>query len=394
MRITENTFRTILQTRKLSFSKDLNFSTTSGAHYFGFSGDSDSVDFKFENGKIYDPEDRLVYTYNELNSFNLSGTIETGSYSYYINGLPICTNGSKNNFLINKFYYEVSDGLNLDADNFYIKTDANSTDSLSLLISDTTFFPSGSVTGLFRNQSPGNLEAINKVFTGSVSADSYFEFASSFPFNTHHNSGEFVLNNIAYDLDNYKVDLTFTTATGDVTVTTSLNKKNPDISPLETKTRSGVGTVTNIVDNVEEVLTLTSLYEQEGDFTIQEGQVKNIDFSISYNRYSGSAKTDVSKTLSVRWYVTNYDYITSEINATDDINANFDFFTGTSVFTYVKTLLSEEPDGFPLTSTTLDANENKFLMQIDHIRFADVTPNIYYEIVGETTKITGLVSGL
>lgn len=385
MRITENTFRTILQTRKLSFSKDLNFSTTSGTHYFGFSGDSDSVDFKFESGKIYDSENKLVYTYNELNSFNLSGTIETGSYDYYINGLPICTNGSKNNFLINKFYYEVSDGLNLDAENFYIKTDANSTDSLSLLVSDTTFFPSGSVTGLFRNQPPGNLEAINKVFTGSVSADSYFEFASSFPFNTHHNSGEFVLNNIAYDLDNYKVDLTFTTATGDVTVTTSLNKKNPDISPLET--RSGVGTVTNIVNNVEEILTLTSLYEQEGDFTTQSGQVKNIDFSISYNRYSGSAKTDISKTLSVRWYVTNHDY-------SSGINTNFDFFTGTSEFTSVEALLSEGVSGFPLTSTTLDANENKFLMQIDHIRLADVTPNIYYEIVGETTKITGSLSGL
>lgn len=385
MRITENTFRTILQTRKLSFSKDLNFSTTSGTHYFGFSGDSDSVDFKFESGKIYDSENKLVYTYNELNSFNLSGTIETGSYSYYINGLPICTNGSKNNFLINKFYYEVSDGLNLDADNFYIKTDANSTDSLSLLVSDTTFFPSGSVTGLFRNQFPGNLEAINKVFTGSVSADSYFEFASSFPFNTHHNSGEFVLNNIAYDLDNYKVDLTFTTATGDVTVTTSLNKKNPDISSLET--RSGVGTVTNIVNNVEEILTLTSLYEQEGDFTTQSAQVKNIDFNVSYNRYSGSAKTDISKTLSVRWYVTNHDYGA-------DIDTNFDFFTGTSEFTTVEALLSEGLGGFPLTSTTLDANENKFLMQIDHIRLADVTPNIYYEIVGETTKITGSLSGL
>jgi hypothetical protein len=385
MRITENTFRTILQTRKLSFSKDLNFSTTSGTHYFGFSGDSDSVDFKFESGKIYDSENKLVYTYNELNSFNLSGTIETGSYSYYINGLPICANGSKNNFLINKFYYEVSDGLNLDAENFYIKTDANSTDSLSLLVSDTTFFPSGSVTGLFRNQSPGNLEAINKVFTGSVSADSYFEFASSFPFNTHHNSGEFVLNNIAYDLDNYKVDLTFTTATGDVTVTTSLNKKNPDISPLET--RSGVGTVTNIVNNVEEILTLTSLYEQEGDFTTQSGQVKNIDFSISYNRYSGSAKTDISKTLSVRWYVTNHDY-------SDGINTNFDFFTGTSEFASAEALLSGGVSGFPLTSTILDANENKFLMQIDHIRLADVTPNIYYEIVGETTKITGSLSGL
>lgn len=385
MRITENTFRTILQTRKLSFSKDLNFSTTSGTHYFGFSGDSDSVDFKFESGKIYDSENKLVYTYNELNSFNLSGTIETGSYSYYINGLPISTSGSKNNFLINKFYYEVSDGLNLDADNFYIKTDANSTDSLSLLVSDTTFFPSGSVTGLFRNQFPGNLEAINKVFTGSVSADSYFEFASSFPFNTHHNSGEFVLNNIAYDLDNYKVDLTFTTATGDVTVTTTLNKKNPDISSLET--RSGVGTVTNIVNNVEEILTLTSLYEQEGDFTTQAGQVKNIDFSISYNRCSGSAKTDVSKTLSIRWYVTNHDYGA-------DIDTNFGFFTGTSEFTYVKALLSEGLGGFPLTSTTLGANENKFLMQIDHVRLADVTPNIYYEIVGETTKITGSLSGL
>ena len=382
MRVTGNTFRTILQTRKLSFSKDLSFSTTSGTHYFGFSGDSDSVSFKFESGKIYDPENRLVFTYNELNDINISGNIQTGSYNYYINSFPICTNGSKNSFPINKFYYEVSDGLNLDVDNFYIKTEEASLDELSLVLSSSTFDASGTITGNLVNS--GNSEAINKVFTGSISTDTYFEFGNSFPFSINP-SGQFILNNIAYDLNNYKVDLTFTTATGDKIVTANLTKLLPDLeSSIEA--RSGVGTVTNTFNNVEEVLTLSSLYEQENN-TVQSGQAKNIDFNFSYNRYSGSAKTDISKTLSVTWYVTNHDY-------DGQLSANFDFLTGVSEFTLVEPLLDISLGGFPLTSTSLSADQNRFLMQIDHTRVSAVTPNIYYEIAGETTKITGSISGI
>ena len=133
-------------------------------------------------------------------------------------------------------------------------------------------------------------------------------------------------------------------------------------------------------------MTLSSLYEQE-DNTVQAGQAKNIDFNFSYNRYSGSAKTDISKTLSVTWYVTNHDY-------DGQLSANFDFLTGVSEFTLVEPLLDISLGGFPLTSTSLSADQNRFLMQIDHTRVSAVTPNIYYEIAGETTKITGSILGI
>ena len=104
MNITGNTFRSIEAVPELSFSKKIKLSSTSGTFKFGFSGESTGLFFTFESGKLYDPENRVVFGYNDINSVTLSGSVATGNYSYYINGSKVCTNGSKSSFLINKAF--------------------------------------------------------------------------------------------------------------------------------------------------------------------------------------------------------------------------------------------------------------------------------------------------
>ena len=43
---------------------------SSGVH-FGFSGASDSVSFLMRSGKIYDPQNKVVYSYSNNESFSL-----------------------------------------------------------------------------------------------------------------------------------------------------------------------------------------------------------------------------------------------------------------------------------------------------------------------------------
>ena len=47
-----------------------NAGLSSGVH-FGFSGASDSVSFLMRSGKIYDPQNKVVYSYSDATNFSL-----------------------------------------------------------------------------------------------------------------------------------------------------------------------------------------------------------------------------------------------------------------------------------------------------------------------------------
>ena len=68
-----------------------------------FSGDSGMSTFKFEKGKIYDPESRYVSSYRQGEQFSLSGNMSGASYDYYINESPICFSGVKPHYKLQKF---------------------------------------------------------------------------------------------------------------------------------------------------------------------------------------------------------------------------------------------------------------------------------------------------
>ena len=100
--------------RKLTGQKDISFSLTdcfvnnlTGTGEFGFSGEGNSIKFKFERGNIFDFDNVNIYSYQENSKFSISGDISSTRYSYIIKdnlhsyevrGRP------KTNFKLNEFF--------------------------------------------------------------------------------------------------------------------------------------------------------------------------------------------------------------------------------------------------------------------------------------------------
>ena len=153
----------------LSFSIDLNFNNISGVCEFGFSGSNpnslpkEKIGYIFDKSKIYDPENRLIYFYKNNESINLSGSMNPFSYSYYINGNPLCYNGKKNSFNINKFYLNTS-GCTVDADLKILG------DIPNYSINFNKFNPSGTLTGIINNNSLSQF----KIYSGTISTPTGF----------------------------------------------------------------------------------------------------------------------------------------------------------------------------------------------------------------------------
>lgn len=77
------------QTGVFYFSADLSFSNPTGQMVFGFSGQNNQTYFSFLNGKVYDWRNNLIGFYDNINSVNLSGNINTGTADYYLNSEPV-----------------------------------------------------------------------------------------------------------------------------------------------------------------------------------------------------------------------------------------------------------------------------------------------------------------
>lgn len=100
--------------RKLTGQKDISFSLTdcfvnnlTGTGEFGFSGQGNLIKFKFQQGNVFDFDDRNIYSYQENSKFSISGDISSTHYSYTIkDNLYSCEvrGKSKSNFNLNEFF--------------------------------------------------------------------------------------------------------------------------------------------------------------------------------------------------------------------------------------------------------------------------------------------------
>lgn len=132
---------------------DLNL--PSGVH-FGFSGASNNISFSMKSGKVYDPENRVVFSYSEQNPFSMSLDFNESNYSYSFNNAVYSSNGLKSNFNLEKFFFN-SNGYTVDAD---VKIYGNQI-AYDLTFPDTY---SSDLTGVFTNQSQSNV----KIFSGEI----------------------------------------------------------------------------------------------------------------------------------------------------------------------------------------------------------------------------------
>ena len=106
---------------RLAYDLDMFLSNTTGEALFGVSGFANEADspsnsrklqFTFKSGRVFDPEDRCVYSYQKDTSINLRGTFLSNQYDYFINNSLICSKGAKDDFKIRNFFFD-SDGCQI-----------------------------------------------------------------------------------------------------------------------------------------------------------------------------------------------------------------------------------------------------------------------------------------
>jgi hypothetical protein len=107
-------YRSVFEQTGLNFDLNLSINNTTGSGAFGFSGEGNQIQFTFQSGKIYDFENRYVNSYLPNLNTRILGDLENNNYSYYINNTPVCFNGIKNNFKVQRFFYTAS-GCQIDS---------------------------------------------------------------------------------------------------------------------------------------------------------------------------------------------------------------------------------------------------------------------------------------
>jgi hypothetical protein len=161
-----NNYLSLATQSGISFELNLSIDNLSGNCNLGFSGwTEENLNFNFNKGNIFDPNNRIVYSYQNDEFIKISGNIDTGLYSYYINSSPICLNGNTNLITgINAFYINTNNcnadlsisiygkrpNYSIKTSNFYIdpnsliKADINNSGNLPFVIySGVVILPTG-----------------------------------------------------------------------------------------------------------------------------------------------------------------------------------------------------------------------------------------------------------
>tara|TARA_Y100000593_G_scaffold95031_1_gene198587 strand:- start:38408 stop:40900 length:2493 start_codon:yes stop_codon:yes gene_type:complete len=162
MIVSGENFRSLVERNQLSFSAQMSLNNTTGMAELGFLGES-GLSFKFENGKIIDPENRYFNSYSKNESFTLSGNLATGSYDYYIDGNLNCSIGVKDNFTIDQFYINTT-GVEINGD-FYIYSTPQ---DYTVQYADKYVLNKSLLGNIYNNQ-----REEFKIFTGTVSNPSF-----------------------------------------------------------------------------------------------------------------------------------------------------------------------------------------------------------------------------
>ena len=139
-----------------------NFSISgiNGAAEFGFSGDSKTISFYFDQGRLYDPEGRYAYSYQENVPLKIKSDIESTSYNYSINDKLISNNGIKEEFKLEKFFINTT-GCQVDTSLSIFADRPTHTSSLN-----GSFLINNNLLGSITNTATGS--GVLTIFTGSV----------------------------------------------------------------------------------------------------------------------------------------------------------------------------------------------------------------------------------
>jgi hypothetical protein len=77
--------------RDFCFDVDVSFADLGGESSFSFSGGVNSFEvFKFKDSRVFDYQNRFIYSYFPNQALNISGAYQSGKISYAIDGTTIC----------------------------------------------------------------------------------------------------------------------------------------------------------------------------------------------------------------------------------------------------------------------------------------------------------------
>jgi hypothetical protein len=111
MNFSGNNILSISHQTGISFLINFYLNNITGQCDLGFSEIDQRINFKFKDGKIFDPENKLIYTYNANENIKLSGNINLNGYDYYINDYYLSNLNLKKYNKFNEFYLNLSEVL-------------------------------------------------------------------------------------------------------------------------------------------------------------------------------------------------------------------------------------------------------------------------------------------
>ena len=165
MDLSGQNYRSVAETRNFSFYSSLAAEGSSGVGLFALSGENKKLQFDFNSGRIYSPDGRYISSYRDFDPVAISGNVETTGYSYYINGEPFSYGNTKDNFKLQKFFYNTT-GMQFGD----VYTEIKGTAPDYFLQFPDSFIVSGYHTGhLVNNSSDLGFEILSTNLVGDLS---------------------------------------------------------------------------------------------------------------------------------------------------------------------------------------------------------------------------------
>lgn len=212
-----NNIRKLTDQKGISFLlSDSSVNNITGDVNFGFNGEGETIEWKFEKGEIFDPDNNYVYSYTPTENFTLSGDISDSYYNYSINGTSIVRGKVKNDFKIENWFVNTDSGTKLNTSLFIYSDGISNTFVLpdSIILGDST-------TGQMTNNSiDGKLYIFSAALTGTTntnySVDSFPNYIEA------GGTEDFVFSNIAGGAGAHEFNMDLETNIGKISISNSI----------------------------------------------------------------------------------------------------------------------------------------------------------------------------
>ena len=304
MIISGDTNRRMLTSQDYSYLLDFSINNTTGSAFFGFSGQGQRLGFTFDRGRILDPANKYIQSYNPNQTVSLSGNMNSGSYDYQINQDLICQS-STGAFFADNFIFNVT-GCAVDFD-LYINTYSVPTLAFT--------FPTGFTANenLSVTVSGSGNDRPFTVFSGALllgdAASQNFYFQNQFPFALQAETGLSLSSSGTTQGSTYPINLVLYTSFGTIktgfSTTSQLDEYITNWSVFNYN-NSGSGNFSSLDQNANDLVSSGTAFDSFGNWRVfydisPSGVSKTLRLKLTYSgggtgAYTGNYVTGVSMT--------------------------------------------------------------------------------------------------